>query len=128
MTTLVLAPRKSGMKLSLQSENGDSVLLNLEGRVSQRDVELSDPIVETLGEDAYSRKVLVDMSEVALLDSSGVNWLLTSQKKMREAGGQLVLHSLSPISMNVLKVLNLHTLLELADTESAALRLVGGDV
>jgi anti-anti-sigma factor len=115
------------MKLSLQSENGDSVLLNLEGRVSQRDVELSDPIVETLGENAYSRNILVDMSEVASLDSSGVNWLLTSQKRMREEGGQLVLHSLSPIAMNVLKVLNLHTLLKLADTESAALRLVGGD-
>lgn len=127
MATTILAPRKPGMKLSLQSENGDSVLLRLEGRVSQRDVELSDPIVETLGEDAYSRKVLVDMSEVASLDSSGVNWLLTSQKRMREAGGQLVLHSLSPISMNVLKVLNLHTLLKLADTESAALRILGGD-
>ena len=127
MATLVLAPRKSGMKLSLHSENGNSILLNLEGRVSQRDVELSDPILETIGENAYSRHVLVDMSEVASLDSSGVNWLLMSQKKMRQAGGQLVLHSLSPIAMNVLKVLNLHTVLKLAETESAALRLVGGD-
>jgi len=127
MATLVLAPRNSGMKLSLQSEQGNSVLLNLEGRVSQRDVELSDPFVDTLGENAYSRQILVDMSEVASLDSSGVNWLLVAQKRMREHGGQLVLHSLSPISMNVLKVLNLHTLLKLADTESAALRLVGGD-
>jgi len=127
MATLVLAPRNSGMKLSLQSEQGNSVLLNLEGRVSQRDVELSDPFVDTLGENAYSRQILVDMSEVASLDSSGVNWLLVAQKRMREHGGQLVLHSLSPISMNVLKVLNLHTLLKLADTESAALQLVGGD-
>ena len=128
MAALVLAPRNSGMKLSIQSENGDSVLLNLEGRVSQRDVELSDPIVDAVGDNAYSRKILVDMSEVASLDSSGVNWLLMSQRRMREAGGQLVLHSLSPISMNVLKVLNLHTVLKLADTESAALRIVGGEV
>ena len=126
MAALILAPRIPGMKLTIQSEQGDSILLNLEGRVSQRDVELSDPLVDTLGANVYSRKVVMDMSEVASLDSSGVNWLLISQKKMREGGGQLVLHSLSPISMNVLKVLNLYTLLKLADSESAALRLLEG--
>ena len=127
MANLVLASRKPGMKLSIQADNGDAILLNLEGRVSQRDVELSDPFVDTVGESVYSRSVLLDMSEVASLDSSGVNWLLMSQKRMREGGGQLVLHSLSPISMNVLKVLNLHTLLKLADSESAALRLLEGN-
>lgn len=126
MAHFVLAPRKPGMKLSIHADNGDAILLNLEGRVSQRDVELSDPFVDTVGDGVYSRKVLLDMSEVASLDSSGVNWLLMSQKRMREGGGQLVLHSLSPISMNVLKVLNLHTLLKLADSESAALRLLEG--
>jgi stage II sporulation protein AA (anti-sigma F factor antagonist) len=115
------------MKLSIQADNGDAILLILEGRVSQRDVELSDPFVDTVGESVYSRNVLLNMSEVASLDSSGVNWLLMSQKRMREGGGQLVLHSLSPISMNVLKVLNLHTLLKLADSESAALRLLEGN-
>jgi anti-anti-sigma factor len=121
------ALRKCGMKLIVDSDNGNSVLLRVEGRVSQRDVEASDPIVDTVGEDVYSRRLVMDLSEVASLDSSGVNWLLVAQKRMHEQGGKLVLHSLSPIANNVLKVLNLHTVFQIADSEAAALRTLGGD-
>ncbi|MEO8495639.1 MAG: STAS domain-containing protein [Planctomycetota bacterium] len=115
------------MKLTVQSENGDTVLLRIEGRVSQRDVEANDPIVDSLGEKAYSRRLVIDLSEVASLDSSGVNWLLVAQKHMREEGGRLVLHSLSPIANNVLKVLNLHSVFQVAESEAAALRKLGGE-
>ena len=115
------------MKLSVQSENGNPVRLSIEGRVSQRDLDESDPFVESLGENAYSRQVVVDLSEVASLDSSGVNWLLVAQKQMQEQGGKLVLHSLSPIANNVLKVLNLHSVFQVADSEASAIRIVGGD-
>lgn len=122
-----LAPRNRGMKLTVQSENGDTVLLRLEGRVSQRDVEANDPIVDSLGENAYSRHLVIDLSEVASLDSSGVNWLLVAQKRMHEHGGTLMLHSLSPIANNVLKVLNLHSVFQVVESETAALRMIGGD-
>lgn len=122
-----LAPRNCGMKLTVQSESGDVVLVRIEGRVSQRDVEVDDPIVNSVGENAYSRQLVVDLSEVASLDSSGVNWLLVAQKRMQEQGGKLVLHSLSPIAHNVLKVLNLHNVFQIADSESAAMRMLGGD-
>jgi len=122
-----LAARNCGMKLTVQSDNGDAVLLRIEGRVSQRDVEVHDPIVESLGENVYGRRLVLDLSEVASLDSSGVNWLLVAQKRMHQQGGTLVLHSLSPIANNVLKVLNLHTVFQVADSEAAALRMLGGD-
>jgi anti-anti-sigma factor len=83
------------MNLTVQSENGDAVLIRIEGRVSQ--------------------------------DSSGVNWLLVAQKRIHEQGGKLVLHSLSPIANNVLKVLNLHSVFQVAESEAAALRMLGGD-
>ncbi len=121
------ALRKRGMKLTVQSENGDPVLLRVEGRVSQRDVEADDPFVESLGENAYSRRLVLDLSEVASLDSSGVNWLLVSQKRMHAQGGKLVLHSLSPIVNNVLKVLNLHAVFQIAESEAAAIQKVGGN-
>ena len=122
-----LSLRKRGMKITVQSENGDPVLLRIEGRVSQRDVEVNDPFVDSLGENAYSRRLVVDLSEVASLDSSGVNWLLVSQKRMHAHGGRLVLHSLSPIANNVLKVLNLHAVLQVAENQAAAIRKLGGD-
>ena len=122
-----LALRKRGMKVTVQSQNGDPVLLRVEGRVSQRDVEVDDPFVDSVGENVYSRRLVVDLSEVASLDSSGVNWLLVSQKRMHEHGGKLVLHSLSPIANNVLKVLNLHAVFQIADSEAAAVRKLGGN-
>lgn len=122
-----LTPRNCGMKLTVQSENGDPVRLSIEGRVTQRDVEVDDPFVDSLGENAYTRQLVVDLSEVASLDSSGVNWLLVSQKRLKEQGGKLVLHSLSPIANNVLKVLNLHTIFQVAASEDAALRMIGGE-
>ena len=122
-----LAPRNSGMKVTVQSENGGPVLIRIEGRVSQRNVEVDDPLIESLGEGAYGRQLVVDLSEVVSLDSSGVNWLLVSQKRTMEQGGQLVLHSLSPIANNVLKVLNLHTVLQVAENEAAAIQMLGGD-
>lgn len=123
----LLALRKSSMKVTVQSKNGDPVLLRVEGRVSQRDVEVDDPFVDAIGENAYSRQLVVDLSEVASLDSSGVNWLLVSQKRASESGGKLVLHSLSPIANNVLKVLNLHAVFKIADSQVDAVQLLGGD-
>ncbi|MFV1965309.1 MAG: STAS domain-containing protein [Pirellulaceae bacterium] len=117
------------MKLFIQSQQGDVVRFVLEGRVSQREVSANEePIGDRLGEDAYTNRLMIDMSEVASLDSSGVNWLLVCQKRVREAGGSFVLHSLSPIAKNVVKVLNLQTVFKLAADDSEALRLLmGGD-
>ena len=116
------------MKLSIQSQENGLVRARLEGRVSQRDV-VSDaePLVDLLGDNAFQQHVVLDMSEVAALDSSGVNWLLICQKKMRESGGQLVIHSLSPIAKNVIKVLNLQTVFTMADDITEAVSLVNGE-
>jgi anti-anti-sigma factor len=64
--------------------------------------------------------VLLNLSAVTGMDTSGVNWLLTLQKRMDAAGGRLVLHSLSPAARNVVRVLNLHCALRVAVDESDA--------
>jgi anti-anti-sigma factor len=63
---------------------------------------------------------------VEVLDSSGIGWLLTCQKRFREAGGELVLHSLSPISRNVIRVLNMHSVFKMAGSGDEALRMLQG--
>lgn len=116
------------MKLILQSQDGTLARLAVQGRVSQRDVlSETEPLKDVLGEEAYGKRILLDMSEVMVLDSSGVNWLLICQRKLRERGGQLVLHSLSPIAMNVIKVLNLQSVFTMAADEQQARALLEGD-
>ncbi len=115
------------MKLSLQSDNGEVVRIELAGQVIQKHISpFNEPLGELLRDDAYSRNVLIDMHDVELLDSSGVGWLLVCHKRFREKGGTMVLHSLSPVVRNVLKVLNLYLVFKVCENEGEALRLVQG--
>ena len=115
------------MKLSIESQENGLIWLRVEGSVSQRAVmNEAEPLVRLLGDQAFNKTILLDMSEVAALDSSGVNWLLVCQKRTREAKGRLVLHSLSPIAKNVIKVLNLQTVFTMADDIGDARSLVEG--
>lgn len=116
------------MKLSIQSDDGTRSEVVLGGQITQRDVSpFQEPLGDALGPDAYKRRVMVDMQDVEMLDSSGVGWLLVCNKRFKEGGGALVLHSFSPTVSNVLKVLNMHQVLPMADDEQHARQLLDGD-
>ncbi|MCA9164951.1 MAG: STAS domain-containing protein [Planctomycetales bacterium] len=116
------------MQLSLASRSNGVSHVDWRGRITQRDLSpFSDPLADLLGADAFGKPVLLNLQEVEIIDSSGVSYLLTCHKKFREAGGKLVLHSVSPLAAGVFKVLNLTQVFCLAEDEASALRLVEGD-
>ena len=116
------------MKLSIDSQENGVTRVRVAGRISQRDVATDqEPLQTLLGQDVFEQQVLLDMSDVEAVDSSGVNWLLICQKKMRASGGRIVLHSLSPIAKNVIRVLNLQTVFALAADISEAETLLDGE-
>ncbi len=82
-----------------------------------------EPLSGHLGTEGYQAVVLVDLSGVTTLDSSGVGWLLLCQKRFRTAGGAFVLHSLSPFVLQLFDVLKMHLVLTIANDESAALEI-----
>ena len=113
------------MKLTIDSAENGVVRAQVSGRITQADVSpFLEPLGEAIGPDAYERKVMVDMNDVEVLDSSGVSWLLVCQKRFRQNGGMFVLHSMSDIAVNVLKVLNLQLVLKLADNAEDAQRML----
>ena len=117
------------MKLSVQSKEDSLVRVRAEGRISQRDVvSEQEPMRDLLGDDAFQLCILLDMSNVEAIDSSGINWLLICQKKIREGGGHFVLHSLSPIAKNVIRVLNLQTVFSLASDSQEAQKFIDGEL
>ena len=77
-------------------------------------------IEEVLGPLFYRRKVLLDLQLVPHIDSSGVSWLVHFHKSTQNAGGMLILYSVSPGVMAVLKLLGMHHYLHLAADERAA--------
>lgn len=110
------------MKLSIDRDDGDVVLINVVGDVTSRELSpIAEPLGDLLGPNAYSRLVLLNLNGASYLDSSGVGWLLTCHKRFRNAGGKIVVHSLHPLVANVMKVLKLERVLTIADnaTEGA---------
>ncbi len=114
------------MNVSIESSENGVVRATVAGKINQSQVSpFVEPLGNAVGPDAYSERVLLRMSDVESLDSSGVSWLLSCHKRFREGGGQLVLHSLSDIALNVIKVLNLQAVFKIAGNEEAALGLLG---
>ncbi len=74
-----------------------------------------DPLVDMLGEDVYKRKMLLSLEDSDFIDSAGVGWLIRTHKRFCEHGGTLVLHSLTPMVAQTLRVLSLHKVFCLAD-------------
>jgi anti-anti-sigma factor len=72
---------------------------------------LEEPLVALLGPDAYRRHVWLDLSDADSIDSSGIGWLLTCHKRMRQAGGELELLQPRPLVANVLKMMKLERVL-----------------
>ena len=109
------------MKLSIARTTGDEVCVSLAGHVTQREINpLEDPLIELLGPGGYGKIVRLDLSEADYLDSSGVGWLLLCHKRMKQAGGRLLIERPHPIVQNVFRVLKLEKVLELADSGQAA--------
>ncbi len=113
------------MKLDVRPSAEGITSVAISGDVIMADALPSEePLAKRLGADCYRNALLMDLSGVSMLDSSGVRWLLLAQKRFRLAGGTLVLHSLSPAVQSVFDVLKIQIVLTVAAEKSAALEIV----
>jgi anti-anti-sigma factor len=109
------------VNLILQSDDGEFVRVALSGEVLQRYTLTREDILSgVVGANCYQRRVLLDLSGVKTIDSGGVGWLLGCQKRFRAAGGAMVLHSLSPLAREILDILKMYLVFQMAEDESAA--------
>jgi anti-anti-sigma factor len=117
------------MKLSLRKVEGGISYLQTEGEIRLSDQLRDSKVIQgLLGEDCFSKKILLDLENTPYMDSSGVSWLVSFHKHCREAGGILVLHSIPPSIMSILKLLHMDRYLNLVEDVQAAetLALAGG--
>lgn len=116
------------MKLAIVEDKDQVLCLTVDGTITQQDVApVGDPLLQLLGPDGYRRSVVFDLGKVTYLDSMGVGWLLGCHRRFREQGGRLILHSLQPLALNVIRVLKLDTVLRLVADAPAALSIARGE-
>lgn len=113
---------------SLQSDDGEIACVVMSGRVDREClVPAGDPLESVLGTESSCRQVLLDLSGLEAMDSSGFCWLVRRQKRMRQQGGQIILHSAPPQLGQTLGRLNLHLLFCIARDRESAVRMARGD-
>lgn len=76
-----------------------------------------------LGPACYRQRVLLSLAGASYIDSAGVGWLVMCHKAFLQAGGLLVVHSLSPLVAHVFQVLGMGTLMHVAGDEQEARQL-----
>lgn len=71
-------------------------------------------------------RLVLELSALKRIDSSGVSALLSVLKAARSGGGDVVLLTPSPAVVSVLRLTRLDQILEAFDDEAAALARLGG--
>ncbi|MCC6129309.1 MAG: STAS domain-containing protein [Acidobacteria bacterium] len=71
-------------------------------------------------------RILVDLSQVTFMDSSGLSILVTALKAARAQGGDVLLLSPAPIVRTLVRLTRLDRVLQCVEDESAALAKLGG--
>jgi anti-anti-sigma factor len=115
------------MKLTVLSSEGGVTRVQSEGEITLLDVQSgTNPLEKLLGPGGFAGKVVLSLDQSEFIDSAGVGWLVMTHKRFRDAGGQLVVHSPTPMVQHVFQLLQVATVIPVADDEAAALRLARG--
>ena len=114
------SPGRKRVPLEMVSRQvGDVVVVRCRGRIvaGPDSQSLQDCVRELIPD---TRAVVLDLSDVAFVDSSGLGMLVRLHSSARAAGGGLRLCALSPTLRQVLQFTNLHQLFEIHENESDA--------
>jgi anti-anti-sigma factor len=113
------------MKLTKLEGTPGVIRLSCEGEITQQTIPPGqDPLEQAVGAGGFSSVVLLNLEKTHYIDSSGISWLLIRHKHFLQAGGRLVLHSVPPLVDQVLRLLKMYLVLNIAADEAAALALV----
>ena len=107
------------LEISKPEERGGAVLLRVKGRL---DVKTSPILLRRVAEvQANGQNLVLNLSEVSFMGSSGIGALLVLVEQFQEQGGSVRFAALSPAVDSVVKLLNLDRFLSIDSSETDAL-------
>jgi anti-sigma B factor antagonist len=112
----------------------DVTVLDLSGRISLGEALAFGPgsaliLHDLVREQVNSghNKILLNLSEVTYVDSSGLGELVSAMTTVRNQGGQLRMCGASPRIAELLRITHMDTVLNFDNDEATALRALSGD-
>lgn len=103
-------------KLGLQtSSEGETTIVSVSGEVDlHSSPDLRTAIIDVLGR--KPRRLIIDLSNVRYMDSSGVGTMVEAKRRADRGGGQLVLAGLQPRVQSLLEIAQLDRFFDIAPT------------
>ena len=101
---------------------GEVTVLDLAGRITlgEGSSTLRDALKDVVAKG--QKKILLNLSEVSYIDSSGIGELVSAFTTVTNLGGQLKLNGLNKRVKDLLQITKLYTVFEVYDEESTAMR------
>jgi len=101
---------------------GEVTVLDLAGRITlgEGSSTLRDALKDVVAKG--QKKILLNLSEVSYIDSSGIGELVSAFTTVTNLGGQLKLNGLNKRVKDLLQITKLYTVFEVFDEESTAMR------
>jgi len=101
---------------------GDVIVLDLAGRITlgEGSSTMRDALKDALAKG--QKKILLNLSEVSYIDSSGIGELVSAFTTVTNQGGQLKLNGLNKRVKDLLQITKLYTVFEVFDEEPTAMR------
>lgn len=105
-----------------QRDVGGITVVDLSGRITlgEPSARLRDTLRQLLGNG--QKKILLNLAEVAYIDSSGLGELVSGFTTVKNQGGQLKLLNLTKKVTDLLQVTKLFTVFEVHDNEQSAIQ------
>ena len=99
-----------------RSRDGDEASIELRGELDPHTTpQLEHEINEVLA-DGEVRRLVLDLAELAFIDSSGIRSLIRAQQTMAERGGEVVLRSPGPATQRLLEITHLDVQFEVDES------------
>lgn len=114
------------MELTLLARDDDSAHVECRGTITLIDVEGKQPLEDLLGPGGDRKNVLLNLEKITYIDTGAVSWFINCHKNCLKAGGSLVLHSASPMVLQLLELLRMDKFLHLARDEAQAHAIAKG--
>jgi anti-anti-sigma factor len=114
------------MKLDLLSNENKLIRIQNKGTITLVDVNGDNPLETLLGTDCFPNKILLNLEQTNYIDTAAVSWFIQCHRACQNAGGRFIIHSIPPMVAQILDLLRMNELLNLAEDETEALAMAQG--
>lgn len=104
---------------------GNVTIVDISGRIvlGEESAALRELVCDLLGKE--QKKILLNLSDVNYIDSSGLGNLVSAFTSARKQGGELKLLNLTNKVHDVMQITRLYTVFEILDDEATAVKSFG---